>query len=303
MSDDELRRRIIEQAESLFGKTGSGLLVAPGATPLMKTIQMSGRRMGKTTMAKVWVEEYQKAAARTSKSPEEFNKEYLGDFSAATTASSASIPWATKSAEEILTDVKRVAADIEPCRWTPAINKATIAGGMVTAAKIGDSPMGILDSTAGAAAGLAREMKGNEMDDTTKKQLEGIGAALMHRNAAGGSIPMFRLTGPMQLTIKTRQSQYKKKAFLGDETFTLSSHYIGKKDMILVFKNTRPVDYAFMEMPLDEALTALNGFKEFADAAGGGDIHGTLANIETMKTQERRAEQAVLMQDPEFASW
>lgn len=283
LSDSDLTRLILEQADSLFSRTSSGLLAA-SVTPLTNSIVMAGRRAGKTTMARKWVEDYQEVAVRRPMSPEEFNKEYLGDFS-------AMVP------DEDLAK----ATGYTVTNMTTAAATPTMSWEQIKALKGKIEEMGILDSVAGAAAGLARNMKGNDMDDTTKKQLQGIGAALMHRNAQAGE--QFGLTGPMQLTIKTRQSAYKKKAFLGDETFTLSSHYVGKKEMILVFKNTRPVDYAFMEMPLDEALTNLKGFREFADAAGGGDIHGALANIETIKTQERRAETEVLMQDPEFASW
>lgn len=256
------------------------------STPIFQ----SGRRMGKTTMAQKWAEENSATIVRPM-TAEEFNQQYLTSYpTGGTIATTVNQPPITLEA------IEKMKAEIE------RLNAVTIAGGIITSAHIGDGSMGILDSVAGAAAAPARNLKENDMDDTTKKQLEGIGAALMRRNAQEKPAP-FGLAGPTQLTIKTRQGQYKKKAFLGDETFTLSSQYIGKKDMILVFKNTRPVDYAFMEIPLDEALVSMKDFKAFADAAGGGDIHTTLANIETIKTQEKRAERDELLADPEFASW
>jgi hypothetical protein len=119
-----------------------------------------------------------------------------------------------------------------------------------------------------------------------------------------GSAQAFKLSGAAQLTIKTRQSQYKKKAFLGDEEMMLQSAYAGSRDgVILVFKNRLPVDYAYIEIPLSEAPDRLVGFRQYMQTFGIADIDTIVAGIETEKTQAAAAEHDSMLADPEFASW
>lgn len=114
----------------------------------------------------------------------------------------------------------------------------------------------------------------------------------------------FKLSGPTTLTIKTRQGQYKKKAFVGDEAFSFSSAYAGKRgDVIGVFKSRVPVDWSFMEMPLNEACDSLNGFKVFADSCAGGSISEAIENMDAAVVAAKAAERNVQMADPAFASW
>ncbi|MDP9155348.1 MAG: AAA family ATPase [Pseudomonadota bacterium] len=115
----------------------------------------------------------------------------------------------------------------------------------------------------------------------------------------------FHLNGPAQLTIKTRQSQYKKKAFLGDEQLIFTSAYAGKRDgVIAVFKNRVPVDYAYIEIPLDEAMTQLRGFKHFVDSLRIPDLEAVLTGVESQKQHAAAVEHNRLLETaPEFASW
>ncbi|MGN8188609.1 hypothetical protein ACTJLD_21735 [Burkholderia sp. 22088] len=114
----------------------------------------------------------------------------------------------------------------------------------------------------------------------------------------------FALSGPATLTIKTRQGQYKKKAFIGDEAFSFSSAYAGKRgEVIGVFKSRVPVDWSFMEMPLNDACDKLKGFKGFADSCAGGSIGEAIENMDAAVVAAKAAEHSAQMADPAFASW
>jgi hypothetical protein len=139
------------------------------------------------------------------------------------------------------------------------------------------------------------------MDPTTKTALDAL-AAKINGFTTAATIAPFRLFGPASLTIKTRQSQYKKKSFLGDESFNLTSVYVGKKEMIAVFKSVKPTEYAYMEMPIDEAPMKLTGFQTFMEKIGA-DTDGVLSIVANQKGIAAEQERTALLDDPKFASW
>jgi hypothetical protein len=70
------------------------------------------------------------------------------------------------------------------------------------------------------------------------------------------------LNQPYQVTVKTRQGQYRKKSMIGGEVFIPSSCYMGKKaGVIVVFTPAQPAsDFAYVEIPLKECLGVLRDF-------------------------------------------
>ena len=232
--------------------------------PNRETIFMGGRQAGKSTIMGELAKKQESLAAAIVRSS--------GMTSASLTASTAAHPWSSKSAEEIVADMKRVADELA--------KKAELASGIV---KI-----------------TTQEQIMNNPKEEAAKQLAAQINEKLTRTIRPGP---FKLAGPAQLTIKTRQSQYKKKAFLGDETMSLTSVYGGKREVIAVFKNALPVDYSYIEIPLADATTQLAGFKEYLASLGVADIDTIVAGIEQQKTQTAAAEREELLADPEFASW
>jgi hypothetical protein len=163
---------------------------------------------------------------------------------------------------------------------------------------------GVLDSLVASATEFTRFQEKDQMLDAEQKAADQISARI--NNALRGQVSTpFKLTGPAQLTIKTRQSQYKKKSFLGDEEMMLSSAYAGKRgDVICVFKNRVPTEYAYIEIPLMEARERLNGFSDFIAALNIEDVdkivEGIGQNIAQAAAVEREEAMAV---SPEFGSW
>jgi hypothetical protein len=233
------------------------------------TLISSGRQPGKSTMAREWEELARKAVTASP------------GASAATTATTAP-PWASKSAEEILADMKAVGA---------MLGKPL-------------AKLNMFDALTASASGIVKLTEEQHMTMNTKEEAAKHLAEQINKLIAASIRPgPFKLSGPAQLTIKTRQSQYKKKSFLGDETMSLTSVYGGKKEVIAVFKNTLPVDYSYIEIPLSDAATQLVGFQDYLKQLGVADIDTIVAGIEQHKTQAAVAEHNALLEDPEFASW
>jgi hypothetical protein len=281
LNDGELTR-LIQQVDSLFTKTDSGLLVSPAATPLVNSIITSGRRMGKTTLARKWVEDYQESIASKPMSHAEFTQEYLCEPVSTSASATTAPPWASKSAEEILADMTAVGAMLGKPPAKP----------------------NMFDALTASASDIVKLTEEQHMTMNTKEEAAKHLAEQINKLIAASIRPgPFKLSGPAQLTIKTRQSQYKKKSFLGDETMSLTSVYGGKKEVIAVFKNTLPVDYSYIEIPLSDAATQLVGFQDYLKQLGVADIDTIVAGIEQHKTQAAVAEHNALLEDPEFASW
>ncbi|KVH05406.1 hypothetical protein WS84_28140 [Burkholderia anthina] len=151
------------------------------------------------------------------------------------------------------------------------------------------------------------ELAAKEKQQMEDKQAQAVKLAAMFCDEARRVFQPadgFKLSGPATLTIKTRQGQYKKKAFIGDEAFSFSSAYAGKRgDVIGVFKSRVPVDWSFMEMPINEACDSLNGFRAFADSCAGGSIGEAIENMDAAVVAAKAAERSAQMADPAFASW
>jgi hypothetical protein len=142
------------------------------------------------------------------------------------------------------------------------------------------------------------------MTDAEKEAAKAVAAAINGLLTPSGAGP-FKLTGPAQLTIKTRQGQYKKKAFMGDEEIRLTTSYAGSRDgVICVFKNTVPVEYAAIEIPLMEARELLSGFSKYVDSLNIADMDNIVAGIEQNIAQAVAVEREEAMAvSPEFGSW
>ncbi|CAG9229168.1 hypothetical protein [Burkholderia vietnamiensis] len=153
----------------------------------------------------------------------------------------------------------------------------------------------------GVRAIVEKEQK--QMDDK-QKQAEALSSRFNQTSRPLQPADGFKLTQPLTLTIKTRQGQYKKKAFIGEEAFSFQSTYVGKRgDVIAVFKSRVPVEWSFMEVPLNEACMCLNGFKAFADACMGGSVEEAIENMDAALVAEKAAERHAQLADPAFASW
>ncbi|HDR9086307.1 TPA: hypothetical protein QDB10_002198 [Burkholderia vietnamiensis] len=147
------------------------------------------------------------------------------------------------------------------------------------------------------------EKEQKQMDDK-KKQAEALLRRFNQTSRPLQPAEGFKLTQPLTLTIKTRQGQYKKKAFIGDEAFAFQSVYVGKRgDVIAVFKARVPVEWSFMEAPLSEACTFLKGFKAFADECMGGSVEEAMENMDSALVAQKAAERNAQLADPAFASW
>jgi len=264
------------------------------------TISMSGRQMGKSTLMRELAEQQEslaRAIVRSSPS----------SIGAAATTATAAPPWASKSAEEIVADMKRFAEQLE--KSAPVTSGAMIGDGLITAAKIASSlpwpgtKPNMFDDIVASASGIVNLTEEQPMNTSKEEAAKQLAAQINQKITTTIRPGPFKLAGPAQLTIKTRQSQYKKKAFLGDETMSLTSVYGGKREVIAVFKNALPVDYSYIEIPLADATTQLAGFKEYLASLGVADIDTIVAGIEQQKTQTAAAERDELLADPEFASW
>jgi hypothetical protein len=165
--------------------------------------------------------------------------------------------------------------------------------------------MSVLDDLVASATQFTRYEENRSMTlDAKQKAADEISARINNALRGQTSTP-FKLAGPAQLTIKTRQSQYKKKAFLGDEEMMLASAYAGKRgDVIAVFKNRVPTEYAYIEISLMEARERLNGFSDFIAALNIEDFDNIVEGIEQNIAQAAAVEREEAMEaSPEFGSW
>jgi hypothetical protein len=163
----------------------------------------------------------------------------------------------------------------------------------------------VLDDLVASATQFTRYEENRSMTLDAKQKAADEIAARINSGLRGHGRTSFKLTGPAQLTIKTRQSQYKKKAFLGDEEMALTSAYAGKRgDVIAVFKNNVPTEYAYIEIPLMEARERLSGFSDFIAALNIEDFDKIVDGIEQGIAQAAAVEREEAMaESPEFGSW
>jgi hypothetical protein len=164
---------------------------------------------------------------------------------------------------------------------------------------------GVLDSLVASATEFTRFQEKGKMTDAEKEAAKAIAAAINAKLPAGGVGP-FKLTGPAQLTIKARNGQYKKKAFIGEEEMRLTTTYAGSRDgVICVFKNSVPVEYSTVEIPLMEARERLGAkFSEYIDSLAIADMDNIVASIERSSAQAAAVErEQALEASPEFGSW
>jgi hypothetical protein len=177
------------------------------------------------------------------------------------------------------------------------------AGGQIPEGGMGN----MFDDLKSAATGFVQRMdEDRKMTDEKRAAGQKVADAINQavKNVGPQTGRRMNLTGPASLSIKTRQGTYKTKAFLGDEAFTLTGAYMGKRgDIIGIYKNTLPVDYAFMEMPLKDADEKLRGHRDYLNELQIPDYGTVIAHFESQKEQARAVETAELMTDPAFGSW
>jgi hypothetical protein len=116
----------------------------------------------------------------------------------------------------------------------------------------------------------------------------------------------FQLNSPRNCTIKTRTGQYKKKSFMGDEFFSLTSSYVGKTGVILVFSTkVASPDFRFMEMSIPDAISYLTGFESYILEVGEFDMKPN-ETVEEAKENIVMAAEALKkrnLADARFGSW
>lgn len=110
----------------------------------------------------------------------------------------------------------------------------------------------------------------------------------------------FELDAPAKLTIKRRNGTFAKQPFIGGERFEITALYEGKRDgFIFVFRPLDPCDYAFMEMPLDQAQKSLAGFNRFLEFATGMTLAELTSEQETKRFQATVEEK--IKENPAYA--
>jgi hypothetical protein len=164
----------------------------------------------------------------------------------------------------------------------------------------------MFDDVVAAATQFTRFEENRSMKvDSNVEAAKAVAAQINAKLPAGGLPRTFRLSGPAQLTIKTRQGQFKKKAFMGDEEMRLTTTYGGVRDgVICVFKNAVPVEYATIEIPMSEAREILIGFAQVMDSWDVPELDNIVNGIEQNIAQAAAVErEQALAESPEFGSW
>jgi hypothetical protein len=190
--------------------------------------------------------------------------------------------------------------------WAPP--PATGGGLLRQPTVLGSTPAprksNVLDSLVSSATEFTRFQEKDQMTNAEKDAAKAVAAAINVLLTPTGAGP-FKLTGPAQLTIKTRQGQYKKKSFLGDEAMRLTTTYAGARDGVIgVFKNIVATEYSAIEIPLMEARELLSGFSNYVDSLNIADMDNIVAGIEQDIAQAVAVEREEAMAvSPEFGSW
>jgi hypothetical protein len=270
------------------------------------SVLMTPRRAGKTT---AMLQDYERLKdALTLDQLKAIEKEVMkGSFLTGVSTASTAPPAATATYEELQNMVAAAQPTAAP-PWAPP-PPAKGGGGLLRQPTVlGSTPAprkpNVLDSLVASATEFTRFQEKDQMTDAEKEAAKAVAAAINGLLTPSGAGP-FTLTGPAQLTIKTRQGQYKKKAFIGDEEMRLTTSYAGSRDgVICVFKNTVPVEYAAIEIPLMEARELLSGFSKYVDSLNIADMDNIVAGIEQNIAQAVAVEREEAMAvSPEFGSW
>lgn len=99
-----------------------------------------------------------------------------------------------------------------------------------------------------------------------------------------------KLFAPTMLTVKVPGTGFKKVSHIGGEEFKIDSVYLGKKSkLIFAFNPVDTVTYSQMEMEGDEALAALEHFRNGVDGAVGGDYVQEVSAIRRLEADAREA--------------
>lgn len=117
-----------------------------------------------------------------------------------------------------------------------------------------------------------------------------------------------RLAAPEMLTVMIPGKGFSKVSHIGGEEFIPHGVYLGKRDkLIATFKPVDAVTYHHMEMPVDEAMTNLAGYDEFAtNSCDGGyslRIRDIRNNVQRAQELEQVAEKSAQYADLGFGSW
>lgn len=116
---------------------------------------------------------------------------------------------------------------------------------------------------------------------------------------------------PVTLTTKDRKGDYRKRPFIGGESFSTASCYLGKRGIpILVFRPGVPKEYAFVEATLDECpkVFGVEFTEKLEKLMNGHDdkfSSTVMKRIQAIDEEERKNAvlSAAAHQSPEFATW
>lgn len=110
-------------------------------------------------------------------------------------------------------------------------------------------------------AGKTQEMKSGNSKVVTKGDQDKMNLIEELNQKLSEDRPLFEIIRPGNFTVKTRQGKFYSRAFSGGDSVNLESAYVGKKDLIYIFKPTFPsAEYAFIEMTSAQAASNLDGF-------------------------------------------
>lgn len=127
---------------------------------------------------------------------------------------------------------------------------------------------------------------------------------------ARGSTKMlsFKLTSPISASVKYADGRYSKVTLVGNEEFRVSSSYVGKKNgIILTFAPKSPVNYAQMELQIDQAYLCFDAnFQKLAESIVNKiSAEGEVVSEASQKNKQvfENENRARLMADPRYGAW
>lgn len=99
------------------------------------------------------------------------------------------------------------------------------------------------------------------------------------------------LLAPEALTVLQSAKGFAKVSHIGGEEFVPDKVYLGKKGKLIgTFKSKDAAAYQHMEMPIDDAISKLDGFFEVTEQACEDGYHARIKSIRSQVAAEREAE-------------
>lgn len=147
-----------------------------------------------------------------------------------------------------------------------------------------------------AKSELTEDMKA-ELEKLAKEMTEGFQA-----NKQGVT-----LLAPEALTVLSAKG-YGKQSHIGGEEFVPHEVYLGKKGALIgCFKPTEASAYQRMEMPIEDALTKLSGFRQIAELSCADGYQSRMSDIRNavsaQREKEELAKKADVYADIGFGTW